>query len=52
MILVDTNVLPRIAQPGHSHRQPALDAIPSLRVATRVADANNDKKELGVFSRN
>ncbi len=32
MILVDTNVLLRIAQPGHPHRQPALDAIESLRV--------------------
>lgn len=27
MILVDTNILLRIAQPGHPHRQPALDAI-------------------------
>jgi len=32
MILVDTNVPLRIVQPGHPHRQPALDAIESLRV--------------------
>lgn len=32
MILVDTNVLLRVAQPGHLHRQPALDAIELLRV--------------------
>ncbi len=37
MILVDTNVLLRIAQPGHPHRQVALDAIESLR----VRDAEN-----------
>jgi predicted nucleic acid-binding protein len=27
MILVDTNILLRLAQPGHPHRQPARDAI-------------------------
>lgn len=27
MILVDTNILLRLAQPGHPHRQPALDAV-------------------------
>ncbi len=31
MILVDTNIPLRIAQTGHPHRQPALDA---LRVLT------------------
>lgn len=31
MILVDTNVLLRLAQPGHPHRQAALDAIGLLR---------------------
>jgi predicted nucleic acid-binding protein len=31
MILVDTNILPRLAQPGHPHRQPAWDAIAMLR---------------------
>lgn len=31
MILVDTNVLLRIVQPGHPHRQPAMDAIELLR---------------------
>jgi hypothetical protein len=30
MILVDTNILLRLAQPGHAHRQPALDAIELL----------------------
>ncbi len=37
MILVDTNVLLRMAQPGHPHRQPALEAIELLR----VRDAEN-----------
>ena len=32
MILVDTNILLRLAQPGHSHRQPAMDAISLLTV--------------------
>jgi hypothetical protein len=32
MILVDTNILLRIAQRGHAHRQPALDAIGLLTV--------------------
>jgi len=32
MILVDTNIPLRLAQPGHSHRQPALDAIRLLTV--------------------
>jgi predicted nucleic acid-binding protein len=32
MILVDTNIPLRIAQLGHSHRQPALDAIKLLTV--------------------
>ena len=30
MILVDTNIPLRIAQPGHPHRRPALDAIQLL----------------------
>ena len=30
MILVDTNIPPRIARVGHSHRQPALDALALL----------------------
>ena len=32
MVLVDTNVLLRIAQRGHPHQRPALDAIELLRV--------------------
>jgi predicted nucleic acid-binding protein len=32
MILVDTNILLRLAQPDHPHRQPAWDAIVTLRV--------------------
>jgi hypothetical protein len=32
MILVDTNIPLRIAQLGHPHRQPALDAIKRLTV--------------------
>jgi predicted nucleic acid-binding protein len=32
MILVDTNILLRLAQPDHPHRQPAWDAIAMLRV--------------------
>lgn len=32
MILVDTNILLRLAQPDHPHRQPAWDAIVMLRV--------------------
>lgn len=32
MILVDTNIPLRLAQPGHPHRQPALDAIKLLTV--------------------
>lgn len=32
MILVDTNIPLRLAQPGHPHRQPALDAIRLLTV--------------------
>ena len=32
MILVDTNILLRLAQPGHPHRQPARDAIGLLTV--------------------
>src|SRR5690242_18525630 len=32
MILVDTNILARVAQAGHRHRQPALDAMERLRV--------------------
>ena len=31
MILVDTNILLRLAQPGDPHRQPACDAIDLLR---------------------
>jgi len=30
MILVDTNILLRLAQPGHPHRQPAMDALALL----------------------
>jgi len=32
MILVDTNILLRLAQPGNPHRQPARDAISLLTV--------------------
>ena len=32
MILVDTNILLRIAQIGHPHRQPALDALQLLTI--------------------
>ena len=32
MILVDTNILLRIAQVGHPHRQPALDALQLLTI--------------------
>ena len=32
MILVDTNILLRIAQIGHAHRQPALDALQLLTI--------------------
>jgi hypothetical protein len=32
MILVDSNILLRLAQPGHPHRQPAWDAIATLTV--------------------
>ena len=32
MILVDTNILLRIAQVGHPHRQPALDALQHLTI--------------------
>ena len=32
MILVDTNILLRLAQPGHPHREPAWDAVATLRV--------------------
>ncbi|MGA2255170.1 MAG: hypothetical protein ABSG53_10950 [Thermoguttaceae bacterium] len=32
MILVDTNILLRLAQPGDPHRQPALNAISLLTV--------------------
>ena len=35
MILVDTNIPLRIAQLGHAHRQPALDAIRLLTVRDR-----------------
>lgn len=36
MILVDTNIPLRLAQPGHPHRQPALDAL--KRLTTREAE--------------
>jgi predicted nucleic acid-binding protein len=32
MILVDTNILLRLVQPGHPHREPAWDAIALLRM--------------------
>jgi predicted nucleic acid-binding protein len=35
MILVDTNVPLRLAQPGHPHQQPALDAIKLLTLRER-----------------
>ncbi len=35
MILVDSNILLRLTQPRHPHRQPALDAVDELRSRNR-----------------
>ena len=50
MILVDTNILLRIAQIGHPHRQPALDALQllTLRDQERFAVAPQGLYEMYV----
>jgi hypothetical protein len=49
MILVDTNILLRIAQIGHPHRQPALDALQLLTLRDQERSPVHRQRPHGVY---